>query len=230
MISYGVPESKIVINPCGFDPSMFHPNIECQDIKQKLNLFGKFVVGFSGSFGYYHGISFLAKAIKIVSKAIPNVVFLFVGDGAYRAQLDETIKQDKVEKHTIITGFLPFEEVPKYLACCNVLVSPCINNDDGTEFFNSPLKNFEYMGLRKPIIATAVGQQKEFFQHRWNAYLVEERNPQAIAEAIIELHKDPDLASLIANNAYIDGISKHTWKHRAENLLKTYYDLTENKI
>ncbi|MFN3269755.1 MAG: glycosyltransferase family 4 protein, partial [Candidatus Kapaibacteriota bacterium] len=189
-----------------------------------------FVVGFSGSFGYYHGISFLAKAIKIVSKAIPNVVFLFVGDGAYRAQLDETIKQDKVEKHTIITGFLPFEEVPKYLACCNVLVSPCINNDDGTEFFNSPLKNFEYMGLRKPIIATAVGQQKEFFQHRWNAYLVEERNPQAIAEAIIELHKDPDLASLIANNAYIDGISKHTWKHRAENLLKTYYDLTENKI
>ncbi|MCX7908699.1 MAG: glycosyltransferase family 4 protein [Ignavibacteria bacterium] len=228
--SYGVPETKIVINPCGFNPEVFHPNIDCKEIINQLNIANKFVVGFSGTFGYYHGISFLAKSIKMVAKAIPNVVFLFVGDGSYRAQLDEIIKQDNVEKFTIITGFVPFEDVPKYLSCCDVLVSPCINNDDGTEFFNSPLKNFEYMGLRKPIIATAVGQQKEIFKHRWSALLVEERNPEAIAEAIIELYNNPDLSATIAINAFNEGISKHTWRHRAENLLNSYFELINSKI
>jgi glycosyltransferase involved in cell wall biosynthesis len=230
LIQFGCKEQKIIVNPCGFNPEIFHPNIYSKDIFDRLNLGGKFVVGFSGTFGFYHGISFLAKAIKSVAKAIPNVVFLFVGDGEYRAQLDEIIKQDNVEKYTIITGFVPFEEVPKYLSCCDVLVSPCINNDDGTEFFNSPLKNFEYMGLRKPIIATSVGQQREIFKDRWNALLVEERNSEAIANAIIELYKNPDLASTIAENAYQDGISNHTWKHRAEKILNTYYSLVANKI
>ncbi|MGB9771308.1 MAG: glycosyltransferase family 4 protein [Candidatus Kapaibacteriota bacterium] len=225
LISYGAPENKIVVNPCGFDPEIFHPNIDSKEIKQRLNLEGKFVIGFSGTFGYYHGITFLAQAIKKVVKAIPNAVFLFIGDGSYRAHLDEIIKSDNVEKYTIITGFVPFEAVPKYLSFCDALVSPCINNDDGTEFFNSPLKNFEYMGLRKPIVATAVGQQKEIFINRWNALLVEERNPEAIAEAILELYKDPDLASTIANNAYLDGINKHTWKHRAETILNEYNKL-----
>lgn len=230
LVDFGVAENKIVINPCGFNPKIFHPDIDFTSLKTQLGLSNKFVVGFSGTFGYYHGISFLAKSIKLVAKAIPNVVFLFVGDGAYRAQLDEIIKQDNVEKYSIITGFVPFEDVPRYLSCCDVLVSPCINNDDGTEFFNSPLKNFEYMGLRKPIIATAVGQQKEIFKHKWNALLVEERNPEAIAEAIIELYQNPDLSNQIATNAYLDGISNHTWRHRAENLLKTYFELTQNKI
>ncbi len=229
LISFGASENKIIVNPCGFNPEIFHPNIDCSDIKKDLGLKNKFVVGFSGTFGFYHGISFLAKSIKYVRKSIPNVVFLFVGDGSFRAQLDEIIKEDNVEKNTIITGFIPFEDVPKFLSCCDVLVSPCVNNDDGTEFFNSPLKNFEYMGLRKPIIATLVGQQKEIFQDRYNALLVEEKNPEAIAEAIIELFKNPDLAEKISNNAYIEAITNHTWNHRAEKILNTYLELTRNK-
>lgn len=229
LIDFGAPENKIIINPNGFDPSIFHPNIDSSEVKEKLGLDGKFVVGFSGTFEMYHGITYLAKAIKTVSKRIPEVVFLFVGDGSYRSYLDEIVKQDNVQKNTIITGFLPFEVVPKYLSICNVLVSPGINNPDGTEFFNSPIKNFEYMGLRKPIVATAVGQQKEIFIDKWNALLVEEKNPEAIVEAIWTLYKNPDLAEKIAINAYNDGISKHTWRHRAQNLLNVCFEFISSK-
>jgi glycosyltransferase involved in cell wall biosynthesis len=209
----------------GFDPEIFYPQIDACGLKESLGLEGKFIIGFSGTFELYHGISFLAKSIKMVVRRIPQAVFLFVGDGSFRAQLDEIVKQDNVQKNTIITGFLPFEEVPKYLSICDVLVSPGINNPDGTEFFNSPIKNFEYMGLKKPIVATAVGQQKEIFKDRWNALLVEEKNPEAIAEAIWELYRNPELAKTIATNAYQDGIAKHTWSHRAKTLLDAYFSL-----
>jgi len=225
LIEFGAPGEKICINPCGFDPEIFHPQIDARGLKETLGLEGKFIIGFSGTFELYHGISFLAKSIKMVVRRIPQAVFLFVGDGSFRAQLDEIVKQDNVQKNTIITGFLPFEEVPKYLSICDVLVSPGINNPDGTEFFNSPIKNFEYMGLKKPIVATAVGQQKEIFKDRWNALLVEEKNPEAIAEAIWELYRNPELAQTIATNAYQDGIAKHTWAHRAKTLLDAYFSL-----
>jgi len=230
LVEFGAPEEKICINPCGFDPEIFHPEIDSSNLKERLGLQKKFIVGFSGTFELYHGITYLAKSIKYVVHRIPEVVFLFVGDGSFRAQLDEIVKQDNVQKNSIITGFLPFEEVPKYLSICDVLVSPGINNPDGTEFFNSPIKNFEYMGLRKPIVATAVGQQKEIFQNRWNALLVEEKNPEAIAEAIWEIYKNPELAQTIANNAYQEGISKHTWAHRARTLIETFFELNRSKI
>ncbi|MGQ9819811.1 MAG: glycosyltransferase family 4 protein [Candidatus Kapaibacteriales bacterium] len=225
LIQHGVYPQKIIVNPCGFDPEIFHPDIKADNLRDELDLRGKFVVGFSGTFGHYHGITYLAESMKYVVKRIPNAVFLYVGDGEVRPQLDEIIRRDNLKQHTRITGFQPFIFVPKYLSICDVLVSPCINNEDGTEFFNSPLKNFEYMGLRKPIIATAVGQQKEIFQHKYNALLVEERKPKAIAEAIIEIYENPQLAREIAQNAYLDGIQNHTWKHRAEVILREFWKL-----
>lgn len=229
LIHYGVEPQKIIVNPCGFDPKIFHPGIKADYLRDELDLRGKFVVGFSGTFGYYHGITYFAESMKYVVKKIPNVVFLFVGDGEVRPQLDEIIRRDNLKQHTRITGFQPFLLVPKYLSICDVLVSPCINNEDGTELFNSPLKNFEYMGLRKPIVATAVGQQKEIFQHKRNALLVEERNPQAIAEGIFRIYENPQLANEIAQNAYLDGIQNHTWKHRADVILDEFWRLKNAK-
>lgn len=225
LIHYGVSEEKIIINPCGFNPELFHPNINADWLRDKLNIRNKFVIGFSGTFGYYHGISFLANSIKLVVDKIPNAVFLFIGDGEFRAQLDEIISRDNLTKYTRITGFVQHSLVPKYLSICNVLVSPCINNDDGTEFFNSPLKNFEYMGMRKPIVATAVGQQKEIFRDRANALLVEERNPEAIANAIFEIYQNPQLAEEISYNAYLDAIRYHTWRDRANRILQEFWKL-----
>ncbi|MFN3306665.1 MAG: glycosyltransferase family 4 protein, partial [Candidatus Kapaibacteriota bacterium] len=128
LVDCGVPSEKIVVNPCAFDPELFHPNVDASWVKQNFDLHGKFVVGFSGTFGYYHGISFFAESLKLIAKKIPNSIFLFVGDGEYRNKLDEIIKKDNLEKQTIITGFVPYETVPLYLSACDVLVSPCINN------------------------------------------------------------------------------------------------------
>lgn len=229
LVHFGVPQEKIIVNPCGFDPDVFHPNIEADWLRDEIEVRGKFIIGFSGTFGFYHGISFLAESIKFVIKRIPNAVFLFIGDGEYRAQLDEILWRDNLQNYARITGFIPFASVPKYLSICDVLVSPCINNEDGTEFFNSPLKNFEYMGMQKPIVATRVGQQKEIFRDRYNALLVEERNPESLAEAIFELYNNPELAKIISQNAYLDAIQQHTWKHRANRILQEYLNLINSK-
>jgi len=53
-----------------------------------------------------------------------------------------------------LTGLVPQAEAPAYVAAADILLSPHVDNPDGSRFFGSPTKLFEYMAMAKPIIAS----------------------------------------------------------------------------
>ena len=54
---------------------------------------------------------------------------------------------------------------PSYLAACDILASPHVPNADGTPFFGSPTKLFEYMAMGKCIVASDLDQVGEILEH-----------------------------------------------------------------
>ena len=70
----------------------------------------------------------------------------------------QLVGSPEISRYVTLTGLVPQSEAPEYLACADVLVSPHIPNKDGSRFFGSPTKLFEYMAMEKPIIAAALGQ------------------------------------------------------------------------
>ena len=52
----------------------------------------------------------------------------------------------------------PQAETPRTLAASDILLSPHVPNPDGTPFFGSPTKLFEYMAMAKPIVASELDQ------------------------------------------------------------------------
>ena len=85
LISKGYNESKIIVIPNGVDIQKFR-NITNNDIANKINLSkDKITIGFSGTFGFWHGVDTLEDAIKIIndSKKV-DCQFLMIGDGFYR--------------------------------------------------------------------------------------------------------------------------------------------------
>lgn len=218
----GYNSQKIYVQPSAIDPEQFHPGIADNGLREKYKIHDKFVVGFTGSFGLWHGIEYLASSLKELVKRIPNVHLLLVGDGYLRPKVEEILKNDNVEKYATITGYLPFKDMPFHVAACDVLVSPCVNNPDGTPFFNSPVKLFEYMAMGKPIVATRVGQQNDVIIHNHNGLMCDEKNPNELAEMIYRFYEDPALSIRLSKQARVDAVNKHDWRIVVNNFLDVY--------
>lgn len=222
MASLGVDAGKIRVLPSAVDPEQFTPEIDGGAIRRKLGIEDKFVIGFSGSFGHWHGVQILAQAAPEIIKRIPNAFVLFIGDGLLRPQIEETIKKNNFENDTLITGMLPYESVPEYLAACDVLTTPCVSGGEDDIFFNSPVKLFEYMAMRKPTIASDIGQQGEVIEHERNGLLIEQKNPEALADAVCRIRQDIDLSEKISSNARQDAVEKYDWRQIAKIVIDEY--------
>src|SRR5205814_6228540 len=138
------------------------------------------VIGFSGTFGIWHGVPTLAEAMPRVLQARPNAEWLLIGDGPLRHLLPSG---ERVHQ----AGMVPHALVPAYLAACDILVSPHGRQADGGEFFGSPTKLFEYMAAGRPIVASAVGQIAEALVDQQSAPLVPPDDPDALCTAIVRL-------------------------------------------
>lgn len=217
-IDMGIPSEKIIVNTNGVDPERFAPTVSGSALREEYGLQSKFVIGFVGTFGVWHGVPVLAESLRETLRRIPHAHCLLVGDGALRPEVEAIIKRDGLGEHITITGLVPHHRIPAYMAACDVLVSPTVQNTDGSEFFGSPTKLFEYMAMQKPVVASGVGQIASVINHGRNGLLVPERTPLALAEAFEQIADDTVQASSLALNARNDVLAYYTWSVNAERV------------
>ncbi|MFB0527088.1 MAG: glycosyltransferase family 4 protein [bacterium] len=219
LLNRGIEPEKILVNPNGFDPEMYSPHIDGEETRKRYGFGDKIVVGFIGTFGPWHGAEVLAEAIKPVSQRSRNIRFLFMGDGVRIPIVKEIIKRENTEDFAILTGLVPQEEAPKYLASCDILVSPHVPNPDGSRFFGSPTKLFEYMGMAKAIVASDLEQIGEVLEHKKTAWLVKPGDVQNLAEGILKLAEDENLRNELGRNAREEALKNYTWDKNVKRTL-----------
>ncbi|HLZ26944.1 MAG TPA: glycosyltransferase family 4 protein [Chloroflexota bacterium] len=223
VLATGVPAEKILVNPNAVDPTQFRPDVDGTTVRQQLGLGSDaVVVGFSGTFGEWHGIPTLAEALPRVCLARPNVRWLLIGDGPLRHRIDEVVIDHNLADRVSLVGMVPHADMPASLAACDVLVSPHGRQADGGEFFGSPTKLFEYMAAGRPIVASAIGQIAEVLRHEHSALLVPPEDPAALTAAIVRLVDDACLRTRLGQAARQAAVDGHTWRQNAERLLASF--------
>jgi glycosyltransferase involved in cell wall biosynthesis len=112
--------------------------------------------------------------------------------------------------------------VPALLDACDILIAPHVPLADGSDFFGSPTKIFEYMAMGKAIVASRLGQIGEVLSDRETALLIAPGNRDELASAIVRLVDSRELRARLGANARKVAVEQHTWTHNARRVLDAY--------
>ena len=196
LVARGIEADKILVNANGVDLVRYRPDISGDQVRRELGLDGTTTVGFIGTFGMWHGAEVLADAFGRMLRRRPDlgdsVRLLLIGDGATRRQVEDSLARHGATKKAILTGLIPQQDGPAHLAACDVLVAPHIPNRDGTAFFGSPTKLYEYMAMGKGIVASNLEQIGQVIEHDKTGWLVEPGNAESLAQGILDLVLEPE--------------------------------------
>jgi len=237
LINIGVPHEKVMVNYNGVDTVKFDPLIseseKCKQIKKELSIDScKVVIGFSGTFGLWHGIPQLTDAIDIIlkNKLSHNIQFLIIGSGGEL----KTVMEKKLSnyKDIIFKGLVSYNQIQYFLGVCDILVSPHCPMLENKEFFGSPTKIFEYMAMGKGIVASNIGQIGRILEDNKTAILVEPGDVKQLVKGILRLVNDKDLRLRLGRNARIIVLNRYTWdrniKRLTNRLKKDFKEIYEN--
>jgi glycosyltransferase involved in cell wall biosynthesis len=222
LLDRGIEEGRIRVNPNAVDPDYFYPGRGRASGRKQLEVHAdEVLVGFVGSFSLWHGIEVLQHAIaKLLSSGPPRRLrFVLMGDGLLHGEMRTALAEYEATGGVIFTGPLPRDKVAEYLDASDILVSPHIPMPDGSKFFGSPTKLFEYMAMGKGIVASRLDQIAEVLEHDQTAWLVTQGDVDELAEAILRLAQDPMKRAALGAAARRAAVERHCWSHNVARAL-----------
>ena len=228
LIECGVAPEKILVNPNGVDSEIFHPNVSGESVRDDFELEGKVVIGFVGTFGIWHGVPVLVKAIEMLLNRRENlksiVRVLMVGDGKVRNEVLEYVTSNELSEYFIFCGEVPQSSSHMYMAACDILVCCNIPNPDGTRFFGSPTKLFEYMSMGKAVVASDLEQVGEIVKSEKAGIVVEPGDSFLLSEAIETLIDDREKRAYYAMMGRKAIEEKYNWGNHVSKILRRLDD------
>jgi len=232
LVSRGIDAGKILVDPNGVDPQRYSPDVDGSGVRNRLSLHGKTIIGFIGTFGRWHGAEVLAEAFGRLLQEFPEyqdrVRLLMVGDGPNMSLVRDNLSKFNVADSSILTGLVPQDEGPAYLAASDILASPHVPNPDGTPFFGSPTKLFEYMAMGKGIVASDLDQIGEILEHDRTAWMVEPGDVRSLMLGLKTLIDDQDRRIRLGKAARDEVVVKYTWREHTRKIVERLKKWSEN--
>jgi glycosyltransferase involved in cell wall biosynthesis len=224
LLERGIEPDRVVWHPNGVDPAAFDPARFSDDDRRALrDRYGiprdAVLVTFVGTFGQWHGVDVLARAIRCQADwaRTSNVRFLLVGDGVKMPEVrDEVAGLDDV---AVLTGLVTQADAPLHLAASDVLVSPHVPNADGSPFFGSPTKLFEYMASGKAIVASDLDQIGDVLRDDL-AILVTPGDAVDLARGLRRAVESAELRAHLGERARTRVLERYTWAHHVDAVLR----------
>ncbi len=170
----------------GIEVDQFHPGIQRNNLRAEFKIpTDAPLIGAIGRMVWQKGFKYLLDAAPEIVRAVPDVRFLFVGDGPLKDKLKEKSEKLKVTDRLIFAGFRT--DIKAILSTIDLLVVPSL-----LEGF--PMVTLEAMAMAKPVIATNIDGITEQIITGQDGILVPPKDNGALARAIIKVLNDRESA------------------------------------
>jgi len=188
-----ISAGKILTIYNGVDFNRFHPSPMNFKIRKSFGIPENApVLGTVANMAVEKGYPYLLEAADQISKANPNVWFLFVGFGPLEKEMKKKAEQIKAHKQIIFLGAR--SDIPNLLSAMDIFILASV-----IEGFPNVL--LEAMASGKPVVATKAGGVPELIESGKDGLLVAPKNGPALAQAVLSLFGNRQKAEEFARSA-----------------------------
>jgi len=209
MIYNGIPEQKVVVNPLGLDTTVFTKRTTIPDKPRFICV---------GSITLRKGHQYLFRAFQIVKKALPDAELICAGGYKY----DFRMERPKWEG-TFTHVRLPHAKLAELLRDCTAFVFPSLEEGIAES-------QIQALASGLPVIGTHSGGTTTLVDDGVEGFIVNGRDPQQIADAMIRLATDRELNQRMGEAAYRKGSPRNTWQDYGDRMLAAYEPRLANRV
>jgi glycosyltransferase involved in cell wall biosynthesis len=210
----GVPEEKMVVIHNGIDPEKFNPHIPRGKVRQRYGLNGKVVLGFVGWFRRWHGLQMLLEVFREADLGQRGMKLILIGDGPSAVELHRYVREHGLVDQVVFTGPVERNNIPAYIAAIDIAVQPM-----ATEYA-CPMKIFEYMAMKKCIVAPDQANIREILENEVRGLLFKKGDKESLRSTLLKLHENKEKREAIAQMAYQKVFEcGYLWQANAQKVL-----------
>lgn len=211
---FQVPDDKVVVIPNGVDTENFvqknnnisRNNYAAQDEK---------IVFYIGRLVREKGVHVLLDAVPIILAQVPNTKFVISGKGPYLNELQNQASRLGIAGKIYFTGYIDDYTRNSLYSWADVAVFPSLYEPFG-------IVALEAMAARTPVVISDTGGLSEIVTHNFDGLKAYPGNPRSLADMILRILLNPQLAQQLQQNAYLKVKRQFNWRDIAAGTLDTY--------
>jgi len=221
---WGVAQDAITVIHPGVDPDRFRPDADPADWRRRVAPNGEILLLSVGRLQRRKGHDLVLSALAHWRETDPSVRYLVAGDGDYRAELEQQVREAGLGTQVTFLGALNDAALPGLYAAADIFVMP--NRTDGVDFEGFGIVFLEAAAAGLPCIAGNSGGAPEAILDGETGLLVSGTNIEELLECMRKLACSPELRRRLGLRGRDRVLDAFTWQHGSRRLRQVHDSIT----
>ena len=207
---FGLPFDKISVIPNGINLSNFTGIDRDYDFRRRFAMDNEKIILYVGRLVYEKGVQHLISAMPKILENYHDSKLVIAGKGGMIDELKSQVESMGLSNKVYFTGYLNQKEVQKMYKCADVAVFPSTYEPFGIVALEAMLAGI-------PTVVSDIGGLNEIVEHGVNGMKSYTGNPNSIADSVLSLLFDPQLAMNVTKNAKNKVKDEFNWQKIAQD-------------
>jgi glycogen(starch) synthase len=212
---FDLPPDKVDVIPNGIDSESFKRDVSVDLYRKQYVKPGDKLVFFVGRLVYEKGVQTVIEAMTLILSKIPNVTFVVAGSGPHMNQLKSLVDVFHLEDKVKFTGHIDTDMLSAFYKSADLTVVPSLYEPFGMVVLES-------MAMGTPTIVADTGGLSEIVVHEETGLKFEPGNPESLADAMLRILTDKELAERLTSDARAYLGDRYNWDKIASATLEVY--------
>jgi len=178
----------------GVDDTFFHPDVDGSAVRERHGLGDRKVVVCVSRLMPRKGQDVLLRALPAIRSRVSGAALLIVGDGPYRRQLEQLVDELHLGEHVVMTGAVPWAQLPAHYAAGDVFAMPCRTRNRGLDVEGLGIVYLEASASGLAVVAGDSGGAPDAVLDGHTGHVVPGADPATVADRVAGLLADETLA------------------------------------